>query len=81
MPLTCAMGLALKDITDSKAFYPCVVVRAKSHFNWAEAFTDSSCFLVSVGTFVGLELLGFKSNEESKFCFFANSKQPYHVFH
>ncbi|MBV2226352.1 MAG: hypothetical protein KUL85_05795 [Sphingobacterium mizutaii] len=44
MPLTCAMGFALKDIPDNKAFYPCVGAPAKSHLKWAEAFTDSSCF-------------------------------------
>ncbi len=27
----------LKDIPDNKAFFPCVVARAKSHLKWAEA--------------------------------------------
>ncbi len=45
----------MKDIPDNKAFYPCADDGAKSHLKWAEAFWL---------------LLRFKSNEESKFCFF-----------
>ena len=71
MPMPCAMGSALEcfqknspskrrilkeGIPDNKAFYSCAGARAKSHLKWAEAFWL---------------LLGFKSNEESKFCFFA----------
>jgi len=44
----------LEDIPDNKAFYPCAMACAKSHLKWAEAFWL---------------LLGFKSNNESKFCF------------
>ncbi len=59
-----------EDIPDNKAFFSCVMGCAKSHLKWAEAFTDSSCFLVSVSSFVGLVLLRFKSNEENRWYIF-----------
>ncbi|WP_093097244.1 hypothetical protein [Sphingobacterium mizutaii] len=54
----------LKDIPDNKAFYPCADDRVKSHLKWAEALRIRVVFWVSVSSFVGLVLLGSKSNKE-----------------
>ena len=86
MPMPCAMGLALEcfqknspskrrilkeGIPDNKAFYPCAGARAKSHLKWAEALRIRVVFGIRELLRRFWLLLGFKSNEESKFCFFA----------
>ncbi|WP_433896226.1 hypothetical protein [Sphingobacterium mizutaii] len=60
----------LKDIPGNKAFFPCVVARAKSHLKWAEALRIRVVFGIRELLRRFWLLLGSKSNEESKFCFF-----------
>ncbi|WP_433895992.1 hypothetical protein [Sphingobacterium mizutaii] len=62
----------LKDIPDNKAFNSCVGACAKSHLKWAEALRIRVVFGIRELLRRFWLLLGFKSNEESKFCFFLN---------
>ncbi len=70
MPMPVRWDWPWKDIPDNKAFYPCVGARAKSHLKWAEALRIRVVFGIRELLRRFWLLLGSKSNEESKFCFF-----------